>query len=293
MLALTINSYTSSAELPKEHTNSIGMKFNLIPAGTFMMGSSMLPEETASVFLKSVRAETLKEAEAMKACDREAFRGEHPQHRVRITQPFYLGVFEVTQGEWAAVMGTYPWRITPYAKDGLDYPASCVSWGNAVAFCEKLTGKEGVTYRLPTEAEWEYACRAGTVTEFHFGDDVSQLGDYAWFDANTFHVDEKHAHKVGQKKCNLYGLYDMYGNVWEWCSDWYDSDYYANSPTDDPAGPYALPRMPGPYQARVLRGGSWYDHAARCRSAYRLATVPGFYGFNFGFRVAKDAVVDP
>ncbi|MFO7906361.1 MAG: formylglycine-generating enzyme family protein [Pirellulaceae bacterium] len=237
----------------EEITNSIGMTLKLVPAGEFMMGS---PED-------------------------ELHRGEDegPQHRVRITQPFYLGETEVTQGQWEAVMDTQPWQGELYAEEGSDYPANYISWEDAVAFCERLSEKEGRTYRLPTEAEWEYACRAGTDTAYTFGDDPSELGEYAWFKDNVDAVGEEYAHEVGRKRANDFGLYDMHGNVWEWCADWYDSDYYGGSPTEDPSGPTSG-------SGRVSRGGSWSTDAGHCRSARRSRYSPGYRFITRGFRVA-------
>ena len=241
-------------DLPEDFTNSIGMKLKLIPAGEFLMGS---PES-----------------------DEDAGDSENPQHRVRITKPFYLGVTEVTQGQWEAVMGTRPWSGETYVKEGSDYAASYVDWQDAWEFCKKLSSKEGVPYRLPTEAEWEYACRGETTTVYHFGDDASRLGDYAWFEDNAYDVDEKYAHRVGQKKANAYGLHDMHGNVREWCADQYDSDYYENSPTDDPTGPTTGSN-------RVHRGGSWSNGPRRCRSADRFTGSPLWRYHRDGFRVAS------
>ena len=128
-------------------------------------------------------------------------------------------------------------------------------------------------YRLPTEAEWEYACRAGTTTEYSFGDDVSVLGDFAWFDDNS----GSQTHPVGQKRPNGWGLYDMHGNVWEWCSDWHGD--YAAGAVRDPAGPASG-------SIRVLRGGCWYDSAGFCRSAFRIRFYPSYRFSNYGFRLA-------
>ena len=157
--------------LAKDFTNRIAMKFKLIPAGEFMMGS---PES-------------------------EKFRydDEGPVHRVKLTKPFYLGVHEVTQGEFEKVMGTSPWKGKNFVKEGSDYPASYISWDDAVEFCKKLSAKEGRTYRLPTEAEWEYACRAGSKTAHSFGADSSKLGAYAWCNDNTAKIGEYYAHLVG------------------------------------------------------------------------------------------------
>jgi formylglycine-generating enzyme required for sulfatase activity len=236
-----------------EITNSIGMKLKLIPAGEFPMGSPA--------------------SEANRDDD------EH-QHRVRISKPFYLGVTEVTQGQWSSVMGTQPWSGQDYVKEGADYAATYVSWEEAVEFCKRLSAKDGATYRLPTEAEWEYACRGGTTSVYHFGDDDSRLGDYAWYEENAYDVDEKYAHRVGEKKANPFGLYDMHGNVWEWCSDWYGRDYYSASPGSDPTGPSEATH-------RVNRGGGWNNTARFCRSAYRFWYTPDFRYSFLGFRVAR------
>ena len=152
----------------------------------------------------------------------------------------------------------------------------CVSWEDAQAFCKKL----GDGFRLPTEAQWEYACRAGTTTVYSFGDDASRLDEYAWYEGNADSKDEKYAHVVGKKKPNPWGLYDMHGNVWEWCEDSYDEDYYEGSPASDPHN-----TSTGAY--RVLRGGGWLDYAYYCRSAIRGRGGPCITGSNIGFRVAR------
>ncbi len=238
----------------EEMTNSIGMRFMLIPAGELMMGSP--------------------------ADDEDASDDEHPQHRVRITKPFYLGVHEVTQEQYEQVMGKHPWSGQPYVKSGADYPATYVSWEDAVAFCEKLSAKEGCTYRLPTEAEWEYACRAGSTTSFFFGDDYSALGNHAWYYENAWNAGQQYAHSVGQKKRNGWGLYDMHGNVWEWCADWYGEGYYKESPVDDPPGASSG-------DDRVFRGGSWLSLPRNSRSAFRLRLYPVVRDFSIGFRVSR------
>ncbi len=244
------------SSLPPTMTNSIGMKLVLVPAGEFMMGS---PE--------SVK---------YRASDEE------PQHRVRITKPFYLGVCEVTQGQWEAVMGTRPWQGKANVKQGADYPATHVSWADAVDFCWKLSAMEeqrkGHLYGLPTEAEWEYACRAGSTSAFCFGNNSSQLEAYAWIDDNTRFADEEYAHRVRQKRANAWGLHDMHGNVFEWCSDWYQEDYYAKSSAEDPPGP-----TEGSH--RVIRGGSWYNWDNWSWSAFRNRCTSESRNDRIGFRV--------
>ena len=161
---------------------------------------------------------------------------------VTLTKPFGLGKHEVTHGQWKSVMGTEPWGGQKYVTADKDCPATFVSYFVAVEFCEKLTDlerksgklKANEEYRLPSEAEWEYACRAGTTTAYSFGDDEKQLGEYAWFRGNAMNAGEEYAHKVGWKKPNPWGLHDMHGNVWEWCSDWYGD---ALSGGTDPIGP--------------------------------------------------------
>ena len=175
-------------------------------------------------------------------------------------------------------MGNKPCPGHTYVKEGSDIAATYVSWDDAVSFCQKLSASEGVRYRLPTEAEWEWSCRAGTTTKYSFGDDEKQLGQYAWFDGNVEFNDEAGAQQVGQKSVNPFGLYDLNGNVWGWCQDWWDSDYYAESPTEDPAGPSSG-------SSRVLRGGSWLNASANLRSARRGGSSPGSRNCSVGFRV--------
>jgi formylglycine-generating enzyme required for sulfatase activity len=232
-------------------TNSIGMKLKLIPAGEFLMGSPTTEKGRSE--------------------------DEGPQHKVRITKPFYLGVTEVTQGEWFAVMQTRPWAGQNSVKEGNTYPATYVSWDDAHEYCRRLSEKEGKLYRLPTESEWEYACRGGTTTAYSYGPDSGLLKDYAWFGATALDIGEGYAHEVGMKKANPFGLHDMHGNVWEWCSDW-KADYSAAAVTD-PMGPSA-----GSY--RVDRGGSWRSTAGLCRSAYRSGDDPSFRYGSLGFRLA-------
>ena len=256
--------FAQGVKLPSV-TNSIGMELIEIPAGKFTMGS---PE------------------------GEKDHQEDEVQVSVTLTQPFKLGKYEVTQGQWKSVMGSEPWEGQKYVKADKDCPATLVSWDDATAFCEKLTAIErkagklqaNEEYRLPSEAQWEYACRAGTTTAYSFGDDEKQLSEYAWFDGNT--GSEQYAHKVGMKKPNPWGLHDMHGNVLEWCSDWY-SDWYggALSGGTDPAGPdYG--------SSRVIRGGGWWYELGFCRSANRLIIgVPSSCDFRLGFRVARSQSV--
>ena len=179
---------------------------------------------------------------------------EKPAHKVTITKPFYLGKYEVTQEQWEAVMGNNPSRFK-----GPKNPVDTVSWDACQAFLVKLnakTGAQGGKFVLPTEAQWEYACRAGSTGKFCFGDDEKQLGDYAWYGANS----ESETHPVGGKKANAFGLYDMHGNVWEWCQDWYGA--YGAEAVTDPSGPTTG-------SVRVRRGGGWFGVGRSCQSACR------------------------
>ena len=242
------------AQSPKTITNSIGMKLVLIPKGTFQMGS---PIEEAG------------------ADDDEE------QHQVTISKDYYLGVTEVTQGQYEKVMGTNPSYFQKRVirkSDSSMYPVEQVSWEDAVEFCKRLSDlpeekAAGRVYRLPTEAEWEYACRAGSKTAYSFGEGSKSLGDYAWFDGNS----NNQTHPVGEKKANAWGLYDMHGNVWEWCSDWYGD--YPKGAVSDPVGPREG-------SVRVFRGGGWYNGAADCRSAVRFWNGPSSRNDYGGFRVA-------
>jgi len=197
------------------------------------------------------------------------------QHEVAISKPFYMGVTEVTRAQYQAVMGTIP----SFSK-GPTNPVGGVSWNDTTEFCKKLSGKTRQTVRLPTEAEWEYACRAGTQTAFSFGDDPSALGDYAWHRGNS----GGRSLPVGQKKPNAWGLYDMHGNVWEWCADWYGkypSRAFWEGPATDPSGPASG-------TARVLRGGSWLnDDTGAFRCAYRHDSAPAARIVDGGFRCAR------
>ena len=192
---------------------------------------------------------------------------EKDQHEVALSKPFYVGATEVTQAQYEAVMGKNPSNFKGAAN-----PVDNVSWNDATEFCNKLSEKTRQAVRLPTEAEWEYACRAGSKTKFCFGDADEGLGDYAWYSANSGST----THPVGQKKPNAWGLYDMPGNVWEWCADWY-GEYPKGAVTD--------PRGAASGSQRVLRGGSWYGGAGNCRAAYRLRSNPDHWYNDHGFRV--------
>jgi formylglycine-generating enzyme required for sulfatase activity len=220
-----------------ESTNSIGMKFKLIPAGEF-----------------TTRRST-------------------GGYEVTLTKPFKLGVHEVTQAQYEQVLGKNPSQFK-----AADNPVELVSWGEAVTFCRKLSAfpaekAAGNVYRLPTEAQWEYACRAGTATRFSFGDDESDFGEYGWCIENSGRT----THPVGSKKPNAWGLYDMHGNVWEWCQDW--ARRYPDREPTDPKGPAR-----GSY--RVGRGGGWGDPAVSCRSATRGRNKPLHRISGYGFRVS-------
>ena len=211
---------------------------------------------------------------------------------VQLTNGYEIATTEITQSQWKTVMGTEPWKEKSSPKNGDDYPASCISWFAAAEFCEKLTaahhrsGRLPQTheYTLPTEAEWEYACRAGTKTAFCFGDDFSELDEYGWWgggyeDGNTARRNEPYPHEVAKAKPNGWGLFDMHGNVAEWCLDRYSAEPVGGA---DPVGPQRG-------SSATVRGGSWLFQAAACRSASRLE-VPQFNTMGgFGFRIVKIA----
>jgi len=234
--------------------NGVKMTFVLIPAGEFMMGRppTTRPEQVVKVFGGNI----------------EAYQLESPQHRVKINRPFWLGKYEVTQEQWEAVMRDNP----SHFKDRLQNPVEQVSWDDCLGLLHKLSAKSKKTFRLATEAEWEYACRAGTPTEFYFGDSDRALGNYAWFGGNSGGSTQA----VGRTKPNAWGLHDMHGNVWEWCEDWY-APYRGAGQTG--------PKGPGAGDRRVLRGGGWGDFPRVLRSAFRNAGIPGLRWYATGLRV--------
>jgi formylglycine-generating enzyme required for sulfatase activity len=296
---------------PDAAVNSIGMKLILVPSGEFMMGSRESIDELVHAYpdYKYIV---------------EHVKDEFPQHRVRITRPFYLGKFEVTVGQFARFVketgyktqaesdGTGAWGYNPalghcegrkpqysWRNPGFpqtdDHPVLNVTWNDAVAMCRWLSRKEGKTYRLPTEAQWEYACRAGTTTRYSNGDDPNRLAQIAKVTDAKGHAsfpavqnleipkDDSRAFTapVGSFPPNAFGLCDMHGNAWEWCADWYDPDYYSRSPVDDPQGPESGKR-------RVRRGGAWNSFPLWPRSSFRNINTPESRCVNLGFRMAED-----
>ena len=232
---------------------NIKLEMVKIPAGSFLMGTE--------------------EAEVIRLCkeyETDWFKNEMPQHRVNL-QEFYLGKYPITQEQYQAIMGNNPSKF----KDNPKNPVEQVIWNDAQAFCQKLSEKTGKKYRLPSEAEWEYACRAGTQTRYYFGDNEKLLGEYAWY--GKFLGGK--TNPVGQKKPNDWRLYDLHGNVWEWCEDgWHDNYEYA--PTDRTAW-----NENHSVTYRVLRGGSWDFTPRFCRSAYRYYAA--FRTSDIGFRVVS------
>ena len=221
-----------------------GVKLEMIaiPGGSFLMGSEDFDDTNKSV------------------------------HPVTLS-PFHIGKFQVTQAQWQAVMKTNP---SHFKGDNL--PVENVSWNEAVSFCEKLSKQTGQTYRLPTEAEWEYACLAGSTGKYCFGDDEALLKDYAWYDKNS----DNKTHPVGEKTPNNWGLHDMHGNVWEWCQDWYSGNYYEELVRQ---GEAVNPQGPATGDYRVLRGGSWFNDRLDARAVYRNGYHAAYRNLSLGFRV--------
>jgi len=298
----TITNAGDGSSLPSEITDHVGISMVLIPAGEFVMGSSESEEKLAARF------------DGAKPDD---FADEYPAHKVQISKPFYLGKYEITQEEWTRVMGTTPWKGEFGIQEGARYPAIHVSWNDANEYCRKLSAKEGKRYRLPTEAEWEYACRAGTNTQFSFGDSADGKSDFGWWGSAKLNDpniaigaatvadpaekvpseplkpappkvepqaesdaagEVEKLHEVGKKKPNPWGLYDMHGNAWEWCSDHYGEGYYRSSPLQDPQGPTSG-------RSRIMRGGAYFNNPALCRSALRSGVPPRGHAEGIGFRI--------
>lgn len=302
---------------PDVVTNSIGMKLALIPAGEFLMGSHESLDDIEANF----PGHDYKSKLQRKILDED----EWPQHKVRITKQYRLGVHEVTvgqfrqyikdsgaksegeadgtggwginkEGEFEGRKPEYSWQNTGYELSD-DHPVVNVTWNDATKFCEWLSKKEGRKYRLPTEAEWEYACRVGTKTRYWSGNDPESLGKIAnvadassvaagqkqFGDYGRFALKAKDGHftpaKVGTFGANPFGLHDMHGNVWEWCSDYYDENYYSKSPVDDPQGPEDG-------RLHVRRGGAFHTFPIFVRSSFRNWNSPKTRYLNLGFRVA-------
>jgi formylglycine-generating enzyme len=303
----------------KQITNSIGMKLTLIPAGDFKMGSGESVWDAAAFFKKNYNMF------GFQMWTQDIFKNQHPQHRVRITKPFYLGTYHVTRGNFrqfihdsgyktdaetsfppgakgwdpAQQMLTlkkdFSWKNAGFEQTD-EHPVVNVSWRDAEAFCKWLSHKEDKEYRLPTEAEWEYACRAGTTTRYYSGDDpktlakVANIADatfkagFPWFNDTLDPIETSDGYvytsPVGQFKPNAFGLYDMHGNVWQLCADIYDDEYYRKSPTDDPKGPDAG-------CDHVIRGGSWLTCPYFTLSSTRTRVEPSDRCNNIGFRVVR------
>ncbi len=239
---------TQSARLREIRTFDLGSSVSLemvwIPEGTFWMGSLESEEDRDDV--------------------------EGPVHEVDL-DGFWMGKYEVTQEQYQAIMGNNPSHFK-----GAKNPVEQVSWDDVMEFCRKLSSRTGQTFTLPTEAQWEYACRAGSKTRFHFGDSDSQLGDYAWFAGNS----GRQTRPVAQKRPNAFGLNDMHGNLWEWCADWFGS--YTSGRKKNPAGPASG-------SARVFRGGGGFVSTGDCRSAIRHGLLPEDRDDSLGFRICLKA----
>jgi len=241
-------------------TNVIGMQLALIPNGEFQMGSRS----------------TLNGADA----------DEQPEHHVEISRSFFMSVHEVTQKEYAEVMGKNPSVIAD--ADFATHPVNNVNWRDAEEFCRRLSVLDGNVYRLPTEAEWEYACRANTQHKWYYGNNESKLRRHGWYFENA----GGKSHSVGLFEPNGFGLFDMHGNVAEWCQDWYDSEYYSKSGDVDPLGP-ANANSKFRSTTRVVRGGNWDNTGARCRSAFRGSNSPTVKSSRTGFRVVRIVKIAP
>jgi formylglycine-generating enzyme required for sulfatase activity len=244
-----------SGEIRSE--NSLGIKLAWLPAGSFTMGSP---------------------------ADEKGRDPKEDQVEVKLTDGFWMGQTEITQGQWTELMGTSPWRGKSNVREGKNFAASFISWTDASSFVEKLNSKEHGSgsipndweYSLPTEAQWEYACRAGEKSAFSFGDDPSELDVYGWSAENAFDKREAYSHEVGKKRPNHFGLFDMHGNVWEWCKDNFSAKLSGG--TD--------PVLDNGETHRVNRGGGWNFSTKCCRSASRLSDASDSRYNNLGFRIA-------
>jgi len=238
------NRQTPPATLDLKLDESCSLVLLRVPAGSFVMGDAVAREDA------------------------------RPVHNIELSRPFYLGKYEITQQQWLTVMGYNPSRfVDPTA------PVDSAGWDDVKDFVVRLNAKfasRRIRFFLPTEAQWEYACRAGTTTKFSFGDDEDQLANYAWYYANS----EQRTHPVGQKLPNAWGFYDMHGNVLEWCADWYSETYYVNSPGRDPTGP-------AEGTSHVDRGGCWEYLARGCRSGFRNPNSPRRDHY-IGLRIAAE-----
>jgi formylglycine-generating enzyme required for sulfatase activity len=235
------------------YTGVEGIRFVRVSAGTFMMGSP--PGEGSA--------------------------DEHPRRKVRISTTFYMSATEVTQREWEKVMGTRPWSGRAQTGGTSTAPANYVSWEEARAFCRRLSQRSSLTVRLPTEAEWEYACRAGVSATYCFGDEPDRLDNYGWYEENAREEGKNRPQPVARKQPNAWGLYDMHGNVWEWCRDVYGNYTRSGGTVLDPEG-----RSQG--HERVLRGGSWRNAAESLRSAARGKAPEHTRAVNLGFRIVVE-----
>ncbi|MCI5161192.1 MAG: formylglycine-generating enzyme family protein [Candidatus Electrothrix sp. AX5] len=299
--ALLLVSVTQAAD----YTNSIGMEFKSIAPGTFFMGSclySRADKERDNELKQQGLPPQGPTCPAQVPEDKNALEEETPQHKVKIRKGFQLGIHEVTLGQFklflAALNDQERSKIETEEFEntnthGDEAAVAAVSWEDAQTFIEWLNQKEGgEKYRLPTEAEWEYAARAGSKTIYFWGDTLEKAPEYSWFNMEhadlliwfpegEFNKKENFSHPVGLKKPNAWGLYDMAGNVWEWVNDKYSATYYQNSPNVDPTGPEAG-------ALRCFRGGSWYGSATNLRSAFRGLNVPTHRSDSLGFRVVRE-----
>jgi formylglycine-generating enzyme required for sulfatase activity len=265
----TANSLGVKKGLTLDLGNRVAMKLVLIPAGKHMMG---IPKE--ELLMLPIEEEKSRIPRKLDGS------GEGPQHEVTLTRPFYMGIYTVSQAQYQQITGT-----NPSGFKGATNPVEKIPWADAVDFCQKLSQKTGRTVRLPTEADWEYACRAGTATTFHTGDTINAdqanyWAIYTWGNGKKGVYRQKTT-PVGTFKPNAWGLYDMHGNVLQWCSDWYGKDYYAKSPAADPPGPETGVR-------RVMRGGCLGYKPSMCRSAYRENLMPEWRFESLGFRIVVD-----